>query len=119
MAVEDQRGVVRRRWPVVLVGLIVTVVLGLLTLRMPGVYWASTKVVFLVPASEQGKKANTSGYGNALQCPHGTPRVTIFIFTIVHIRAKPRLDQSQGGDRAPKRQLVMHRSKKSPMGALR
>lgn len=53
MAVEDQRGVVRRRWPVVLVGLIVTVVLGLLTLRMPGVYWASTKVVFLVPASEQ------------------------------------------------------------------
>jgi len=53
VAVEDQRGVVRRRWPVVLVGLIVTVVLGLLTLRMPGVYWASTKVVFLVPASEQ------------------------------------------------------------------
>jgi hypothetical protein len=53
VAVEDQRGVVRRRWPVVLVGLIVTVVLGLLTLRMPGVYWASTKVVFLVPANEQ------------------------------------------------------------------
>jgi hypothetical protein len=53
VAVEDLRGVVRRRWLVVLVGLILTAVLGLLTLRMPGVYWASTKVLFLVPASEQ------------------------------------------------------------------
>ena len=32
----------------------------------------------LVPGAEQGKKANSSGHGKALQCPHGTPRYDIY-----------------------------------------
>jgi hypothetical protein len=51
VTVEDLLGALGRRWYVVLVGVLVTVVVCLFTLRAPGVYWASTKVYFLAPAT--------------------------------------------------------------------
>ncbi len=43
----------RRRWPVMLAGLLLTLALCVVTWRAPGVYWASMKIYFLVPASTQ------------------------------------------------------------------
>jgi hypothetical protein len=40
-----------RRWPVLLVGILVTLASCLHVMKLPGVYWASTKVYFLAPAS--------------------------------------------------------------------
>jgi len=53
MTVGDVWGAFRRRWLVMLVGLLLTLVACLVTLRSPGVYWASTKLYFLVPATVQ------------------------------------------------------------------
>jgi len=50
---EDLLHSVRRRWAVMLVGLLLTIVACVPTWRAPGVYWASTKVYFLVPATER------------------------------------------------------------------
>jgi hypothetical protein len=51
MTVTGLFGALRRRWLVMLVGLLLTAVACLVTWRAPGVYWASTKVYFLVPAT--------------------------------------------------------------------
>jgi hypothetical protein len=41
----------RRRWPVLVIGLLLTLSVSFVTWRAPGVYWASMKVYFLVPAT--------------------------------------------------------------------
>ena len=51
MTVAELWGALRRRWLVMLFGLFLTLAVCLLTARLPGVYWASTKVYLLVPAS--------------------------------------------------------------------
>ena len=51
MTIEDLFGSVLRRWPVILVGALLTLAVCMVTWRAPGVYWASTKVYFLVPAT--------------------------------------------------------------------
>jgi hypothetical protein len=48
-----------RRWPIVLVGAVLTVAVGYHAAGDRGVYWAKTKVVFLAPSSEM--------YPNALE----------------------------------------------------
>ena len=51
MTVGGLLGVVGRRWPVLLLGLLLTLGVSYVTWRAPGVYWSSMKVYFLVPAS--------------------------------------------------------------------
>ena len=51
MTVENVLGALRRRWPAMIVGLLLTMAVSLWVWRVPGVYWASTKVYFLVPAT--------------------------------------------------------------------
>jgi hypothetical protein len=43
----------QRRWAVMAAGLLITLVTCLVAWRTPGVYWASTKVLFLVPTSTE------------------------------------------------------------------
>lgn len=49
MTFEDFYRSLLRRWPVALVGILLTSVLCVVALRAPGVYWARSKVYFLVP----------------------------------------------------------------------
>ena len=49
-----------------LAGLLLTGVVCLFTLRAPGVYWASTKVYFLVPATAQQPNQLAPDSGNAI-----------------------------------------------------
>jgi hypothetical protein len=51
VTINDLLGAVRRRWPIMAVGVLLTLVTCLFAWREPGVYWASTKVYFLVPVS--------------------------------------------------------------------
>jgi hypothetical protein len=51
MTVEDFLRSILRRWPVAFVGILLTLALCVVTLRAPGVYWAWSKVYFLVPAT--------------------------------------------------------------------
>ena len=51
MTVDDLLGAIRRRWAVMLAGVLLTLVACLVTWRAPGVYWASTKVYFLAPVT--------------------------------------------------------------------
>jgi len=53
MTVEDFLRSTLRRWPVALVGILLTLALCVVTLRAPGVYWAWSKVYFLVPATTE------------------------------------------------------------------
>jgi len=53
LTVEDLFRSVLGRWPVLLAGVLLTVVVCVVTWRAPGVYWASTKVYLLVPATAQ------------------------------------------------------------------
>ena len=53
MTVEDLFSSVLGRWPVMLAGVLLTLVVCVVTWRAPGVYWASTKVHLLVPATAQ------------------------------------------------------------------
>jgi hypothetical protein len=49
VTIYDLFGAVRRRWLVLAVGVLLTAVACLFAWRQPGVYWASSKVYFLVP----------------------------------------------------------------------
>ncbi len=53
MTVEGLFRSVLTRWPVMLLGILLTLAVCAVTWRAPGVYWASTKVYFLVPATAQ------------------------------------------------------------------
>jgi hypothetical protein len=53
VTVESLFSSVRKRWPVLLVGFLLTLVACVVTWRAPGVYWSSTKVYFLVPVTVQ------------------------------------------------------------------
>jgi hypothetical protein len=51
LTVEDLFRSVLGRWPVMLAGVLLTLAVCVVTWRAPGVYWASTKVYLLVPAT--------------------------------------------------------------------
>jgi len=51
VTVEDFVPAVLRRWYVLLAGLLLTGLVGLVVLKTPGVYWATSKVYLLVPAT--------------------------------------------------------------------
>ena len=51
MTVGDALGALRRRWPVLLLGLLLTLLACLAVSRTPGVYWSVARVNFLAPES--------------------------------------------------------------------
>lgn len=51
MTIETLFGAALRRWPVLLVGMLLTLATCLSVMRIPGVYWASAKVYFLAPVT--------------------------------------------------------------------
>jgi hypothetical protein len=51
VTIEHLVGSMLRRWPIMIMGLLLTLAVCVVTWRASGVYWASTKVYFLVPAS--------------------------------------------------------------------
>lgn len=59
LSIWDLPMVIRRSWPVALVGLLTSLVAGLWVVRTPGVYYEQVNVIFLMP--------DTPGAGNALQ----------------------------------------------------
>lgn len=59
MSIWDLPRVIRRNWPVALVGVLTSLLAGLWVGRTPGVYYEQVNVIFLMP--------DTPGAGNALQ----------------------------------------------------
>jgi hypothetical protein len=51
VTVEEFVRSVFRRWPLLLVGLLITGIVGVIVWKAPGVYWASSKVYLLVPST--------------------------------------------------------------------
>lgn len=51
MTLWDTLRALARRWPVVLVGALITAALGLLAIREPGVYFTRMQIVFLAPST--------------------------------------------------------------------
>lgn len=64
MSLWDLFAILRRRWPMVVVGLLLAVGSLIWIDREPGVYWAQADVIFLSPSSERFPNTLVTGSGS-------------------------------------------------------